>query len=212
MMNSRPAMMTLADLQREVAALPTLQAPADAADQSTVEPLQVIARQGRLILKLAAAADATEARLRALGEETGAHLQILDARTEAVRRTLAERERVREELTERLRGAEQRLRQTAQTALHLLDALTWAQEAAGARGDESLAQDLESALRDCRRRLAALGITEIPADGPLDGRLHEGVDAVPDEQVPQYHILRLIRPGYQMGADILRRAQVVTAA
>ena len=103
-------------------------------------------------------------------------------------------------------------------AIHLMDALDWAGGAAGAHGEEKLAREILSAQRDCLRRLAVLGVTEISAarGAVMDGRMHEGLDAIPatddTADVPQYHILSLIRRGYQRGPDVLRRAGVATIA
>lgn len=193
--------MTLEDIQREIAALPATLPAVSERDGDAVSPsgpLQVVSKQGRLILRLSAALEGLEARVRDLTEE---------ART---------RRREAEETSDTLRAAERRLRQTALECVHLMDALDWIFEATRARGDERLAGQIVSAQRDCLRRLAAVGITEIPASrgAVMDGRLHEGLEAVPaapeNGDVPRYHIVELVRRGYQCGTDVLRRAEVKT--
>jgi molecular chaperone GrpE (heat shock protein) len=114
-------------------------------------------------------------------------------------------------LSEARRDAERRARQVALEAIHLMDALDWVQGALTARGD-ALAREVALAQRDCLRRLAAVGVTEIPCDGLMDGRLHEGVDTADGSGKPQYHIISVVRRGYQCGPEVLRRAEVVTAA
>lgn len=197
--------MTLADIQREIAALPPALpdshgAGGDGSSPDTPEPLQIVSKQGRLILRLSAAIEALEVRYKELAE------------AEKARRTQSEA------LADTLRETERRARQTALEAIHLMDALDWAEGATRAQGNGKLADQIVSAQRDCLRRLAAVGVTEIPAarGAEMDGRLHEGVDAVPasveDADVPRYHILSLVRRGYQYGTDVLRRAEVITAA
>lgn len=200
--------MTLAEILREISALPaTLPEVAEAAGGGGADaapgssaPLQVISKQGRLILRLSASLEALEARYKELAEEGKAW------RTQA--ETAAEAARV----------SERRARQTALEAIHLMDALDWVSESVRARGEEKFAEQIAAAQRDCLRRLAAVGVTEIPAPrgSEMDGRLHEGLDAVTatgaDSDVPRYHILSLVRRGYQQGPDVLRRAGVITAA
>ncbi|MBC8101935.1 MAG: nucleotide exchange factor GrpE [Cytophagales bacterium] len=198
-------MLTLEDIQREILALPpSLPPPGEAGGGENARmpdsPLQIISKQGRLILRMTAAIEALEARTQDLADE-------------------ARRQRQQaEDAAEALRLSQQRGRQMALEAIHLMDALDWVSEAIAARGDEKLARSVVSAQRDCLRRLAAVGVSEIPAaqGTAMDGRLHEGLDSVPgeggDAEVPQYHILSLMRRGYQSGPDVLRRAGVVTAA
>jgi molecular chaperone GrpE (heat shock protein) len=187
--------MTLSDIQREIAALPvlTVEIPEETAAVEETTPLQIIAKQGRLILRLSAATEALETRYK----EFASRLSERDSQTN-------------EAVTAR-REAEKRARQIALEIVHLLDALDWAQSALEKQG-HGLAQELASAQRDCLNRLAALGITEIPAKGQMDGRLHEGIDTVETAEVPQYHVVSVVRRGFQWGAEILRRAEVVTAA
>jgi Molecular chaperone GrpE (heat shock protein) len=196
----------LSDLERELEALPSLWVEGDeeaeeeeatsaaATAEATPDPLQIVARQGRLILRLSAAAEGLDARYRELSEQQRAvENRVEEAREEA-------------------RLARQQVRKVALEAVHLMDALDWVYEALEHRGDP-LAAQVASARRDCLRRLAAVGINEIPASsgGVMDGRLHEGLESISAPDVPQYHIITVVRPGYQMGADVLRRAEVTTA-
>jgi molecular chaperone GrpE (heat shock protein) len=190
------------DLRRAIDALPELRP--EGADESGGEPaaaatpLDIVSRQGRLILRLSAAAESLEARYKQLADAVAAREERLSA---------AEEEAL---------AARQQARRMALEAVRLMDALDWVQEALAAAGGEAapLAREVASAQRDCLGRLAAAGLTPVPAEpgAPTDGRLHEGLEAVETDAVPQYHIVRVLRRGWQMGPDVLRRAGVVTAA
>jgi molecular chaperone GrpE (heat shock protein) len=197
--DARRTDMTLSDIQREIAALPKLTAevlPDGSGSEGggeAVSPLQIVSKQGRLILRLSAATEAMEARYRELSAQ-------LDERDQRIAK-----------LGEAKRDAERRVRQVALEAIHLMDALDWVHGALAARSD-ALAHDVLLAQRDCARRLVAVGVTEIPCDGLMDGRLHEGVDTAEDTGKPRYYIVSVVRRGYQCGPDVLRRAEVITAA
>lgn len=198
-------MMTIEDIRREISALPSSLPPPGAAAEAEAfkgpeGPLRIISKQGRLILRMTAAVEGLESRTRELTDE------VKRQRQQA------------EETAEALRLSQQRGRQMALEAIHLMDALDWVAESVAARGEEKFAREIVSAQRDCLRRLAAVGISEIPAarGAFMDGRLHEGLESVSaegeDDAVQQYHILSLVRRGYQSGSDVLRRAGVTTAA
>jgi molecular chaperone GrpE (heat shock protein) len=123
--------------------------------------------------------------------------------------------RLNAEIAEAKREGQEQTRKIALEAIRLMDVLDWTQAALRTRGEAAadLVPEVASAQRDCLRRLAAVGITEIPCQGMMDGRLHEGLETVPEAEatVPRYHIVRMVRRGWQCGADILRRAGVVTA-
>ena len=187
-------------LRERIAALPEkLRVEGDDENTSVPKnegPLSVIARQGRLILRLTAAVEATEARLKTQEESRA---EIMDAQTLAGQ------------------AQEETRRVLRETALPLMDALDFAATAATTHGDTVLANAIAGARRDGLRRLAGVGIGEIPATigSPFDGRLHEAVEsrpAPPGSPIPQYAILAVVRPGYQRGTDILRRTTVITAA
>lgn len=191
--------MTLADLQREIAALPTLTPPQIESkgraegENSVVTPLDIVARQGRLILRMTAAIEAVEGKYRDIAVQ------------------MSERDAQIEEQREDRKEAERRMRQMATEVIHLMDALDWVYTTLNTRED-TLVREVAAAQRDCLRRLAAVGITEIPTEGVADGRLHEGVDTTKTSEKPQYHIVSVVRRGFQLGPEILRRAEVVTAA
>jgi hypothetical protein len=122
--------------------------------------LAVIARQGRLILRLTASVEATEARLKRQ-EEVRSELDA--AQTAAVQ------------------AEEETRRVLRETVLTLMDALDFAGIAANAHDNSVLANTIAGARRDGLRRLAAAGVGEIPATigTPFDRRLHESVESRP---------------------------------
>lgn len=162
-------------------------------------PLAIIARQGRLILRLTAASEATDARLKSLSESyeaVNAHLQAARDATE--------------------RAEEETRRVLREALIPLMDSIDFSALAAAKRGDAKLAEAIAGARRDGLRRLATVGVSEIPAEpGTMfDGRLHEAVEArpaPPENPVPRYAILSVVRPGFQRGTEVLRRTTVITA-
>lgn len=182
------------DIQQEIAALPTLpQESGDIVTASDPSPLQVASRLGKQLLRI------------------NASYQELNQRQQELAEQLKERDRRLEEAADRERNQERQLRRTAEVAIQILDALDFLHEALATVGD-TLATEAESARRDSLRRLATIGVTEIPATGQFDGSLHEGVGTVPaTEAVPSYHIAEVVRRGYQMGTHVLRRTEVITA-
>ena len=185
------------DIQREIAALPALvfEPGDDTAETAGGNALpQILSKHGRLILRMSAA------------------VESLDQRYEKLARQLEERDRRIETLTDACQTAEREAEQIAQAAIHLMDALDWVHDALTEKGQNNFSYEVEAARRDCLRRLAAVGVSEVPCVGQMDGRLHDGLDTVADAPVPKYHIVQIVRRGFQRGTQILRRAGVVTAA
>ena len=190
---------SLQALREQIAALPPSlhvagEEPDDA--KTTDAPLAIIARQGRLIMRLTAAVEGTEARLKA--QEV--------AKAPAAHDWEWELAQAKEEATRILREA----------VLPLMDALDFAAQMSQNREDIGLTKSLAAARRDGLRRLAAVGVSEIPATAgtPFDGRLHESVESRPapdGSPAKPYEILSVVRPGYQIGAEVLRRTTVITA-
>lgn len=182
------------DIQREIAALPTL-APGGDETVTTPDPspLQVASRLGKQLLRLSAS------------------YQDLNERQQELTGQIKDRDRRLDEAADRERAGERQLRKTAETAVQILDALDFLHETLSKRNDP-LTTETESARRDCLRRLASVGVAEIPASGVFDGNLHEGVGTVPaTDALPPYHIAEVVRRGFQMGTHILRKAEVITA-
>lgn len=183
------------DIQHELQLLPaTLGAapPEDDPAKAGQAPLQILSKQGRMVMRLTASVDA------------------LTTRHDALAQQLTERNEEFERLEQRYDAAQRQAQQASMAAIQILDALDWAHGALSASNDPR-AKDLEAAQRDSLRRLAAAGINEIPCEGEIDGKLHEAMESVATEDVSRYHIVRVIRRGFQSGTEILRRAGVVTA-
>ncbi len=181
------------DIAEELARLPALTLPGSDGAAATATPLGIVSKQGRLLLRLGAATEALDSRYGFLAEQIAAQ----DARL-----TRAEDAR---------RDAEIRSRQAALTAIQIMDALDWVHDRLLSLDLAEAAQETDAARLDCLRRLAGAGISEIPAQDVFDGRLHEGLETASSQDIPTYHIVRVVRRGFQIGPDILRRAGVVTA-
>jgi len=60
--------------------------------------------------------------------------------------------------------------------------------------------------------LAKLGLREIPAEGePFDPQLHQAVEMVDTDQVPDHHVLQELQRGYKLKDRLLRPAMVRVA-
>ncbi len=199
--------MTLQEIRQEIDALPgQLGAPRTRDTEPRGAGPQILARQGRLLLRLSAASEAGESRLHSLETSTREALTEL---TSAVR----ERESAVRQLQGAVKEVETRARKTALAAIRLIDTLDLAHQSAQNQGDLSLARELASARRDGAARLAALGMTEIMVNAgePLDGQRHEGVATTISAEIDRYHVVSVVRSGWQRGGEILRRVEVVTA-
>jgi molecular chaperone GrpE len=66
--------------------------------------------------------------------------------------------------------------------------------------------------RNLRGLLAADDVQRITAEGAeFDPREHEGVGSQPSAEVPEGHVLHVVRPGYRKGDRVIRPAQVIVA-
>lgn len=60
--------------------------------------------------------------------------------------------------------------------------------------------------------LAKLGLREIPAEGePFDPQLHQAVEMVDTDRVPDHHVLQELQRGYKLKDRLLRPAMVRVA-
>ncbi|MGC4045559.1 MAG: nucleotide exchange factor GrpE [Armatimonas sp.] len=159
---------------------------------------EAVGRQGRTVLRMAAAVEGLTGQAQSLERWVRDTLTLTRARER--------------ELEDALAYSKQETSQVALEAIRIVDALEWARDAAKARKDEEALALFDTARQDCIRRLAAVGVTEIPTEGEFDGRLHESLGVRKTKKVPQYHIVSVARRGWLRGSDVLRRAQVETAA
>jgi molecular chaperone GrpE len=67
--------------------------------------------------------------------------------------------------------------------------------------------------RNLRALLSADEVERIAAEGAeFDPREHEGVGSQPTAEVPEGHVLHIVRQGYRKGDRVLRPAQVIVAS
>jgi molecular chaperone GrpE len=67
--------------------------------------------------------------------------------------------------------------------------------------------------RNLRKVLEAEDVQRIAADGAdFDPREHEALGRAPSADVPEGHVLHVVRPGYRKGDRVIRPAQVIVAA
>jgi molecular chaperone GrpE len=76
----------------------------------------------------------------------------------------------------------------------------------------SWGQGVQLVERNLRSLLAADGVERIEAEGAeFDPRLHEALGSQPSTEVPEGHVLSVVRQGYRKGERVLRPAQVIIA-
>ena len=79
--------------------------------------------------------------------------------------------------------------------------------------ESSWGKGIELVERNLRSLLAADDVQRIAAEGAeFDPREHEGVGRQPSGDVPEGHVLHVIRQGYRKGDRVIRPAQVIIAA
>jgi molecular chaperone GrpE len=60
--------------------------------------------------------------------------------------------------------------------------------------------------------LQKLNVQRIPAQGePFDPRVHEAIEMVETDEVPDHHVLEELQPGYRIKERLLRPAMVRVA-
>ena len=97
--------------------------------------------------------------------------------------------------------------------LEVLDNLDRALDAASERADDPLVQGVSLVRQQFLATLDGLGVTRLdPVGQPFDPQLHEGVSTMaPTPGTPAGTIVGVIRPGYLIGDEVLRPAQVAVA-
>ncbi len=79
--------------------------------------------------------------------------------------------------------------------------------------ESSWGKGVQLVERNLRGLLAAEDVQRIEAEGAeFDPRQHEGVARQPSADVPEGHVLHVVRAGYRKGDRVIRPAQVVVAA
>jgi molecular chaperone GrpE len=66
--------------------------------------------------------------------------------------------------------------------------------------------------RQLHDALSKLGVTEVEAEGqPFDPTLHEAIEMVDTDQVPDHHVMQELQRGYRLKGRLLRPAMVRVA-
>jgi molecular chaperone GrpE len=117
------------------------------------------------------------------------------------------RARLRKEVT---KDVERGRRQMLVSFLEVLDNLDRALAAAAERPDDPVLQGVSLVRQQFLATLEGLGVTRVdPLGQPFDPARHEAVATVPaSAQTSPGHVAGVVRPGYLIGDEVLRPAQV----
>jgi molecular chaperone GrpE len=97
----------------------------------------------------------------------------------------------------------------------VLDNLALALTAARQPGADlkALSGGVEMVLSQLKAALANHGLKEInPVGVPFDANLHESISAQPSADVPEGHVMNLVRTGFSLNGRLLRPASVVVSS
>ena len=120
------------------------------------------------------------------------------------------RARLRKEIS---KDVERGRRSVIVSFLEVLDNLDRALEVGAGPGAESFVQGVALVRQQFISTLEGLGVTRVdPMNQPFDPAKHEAVSTVPAPS-PELdgRVIGVVRPGYVMGDDVLRPAQVAVA-
>ncbi|HKD82488.1 MAG TPA: nucleotide exchange factor GrpE [Candidatus Angelobacter sp.] len=99
----------------------------------------------------------------------------------------------------------------ARTFLPVLDSFNLALKNASAK-PEDLRKGVELIHKQLQDVLQKLNVQRIPAQGePFDPRVHEAIEVVESDAVPDHHVLEELQPGYRIKEKLLRPAMVRVA-
>ncbi len=120
------------------------------------------------------------------------------------------RARLRKEIS---RDTERGRRSVIVSFLEVLDNLDRALDVGASRTDDPFVRGVAMVRQQFLATLEGLGVTRIdPLGTPFDPLRHEGVSTVPASTPGQDGlVVGVVRPGYVMGDDVLRPAQVAVA-
>jgi molecular chaperone GrpE len=118
-----------------------------------------------------------------------------------------------QQLIARYKGVERGRRSLLAAFLDVLDNLDRALAAAADRADDPLVQGVALVRQQFLATLDGFGVTRIEPLGQMfDPALHEAVTMTQaSAATPDGQIVGVIRPGYRIGDDVLRPAQVAVA-
>jgi molecular chaperone GrpE len=99
----------------------------------------------------------------------------------------------------------------AKSLLPVIDNLALALKSASA-GPDDLRKGVELIQRQLQDTLQKLNVQQIPAKGEkFDPRVHEAIEVVESDEVPDHHVLEELQPGYRIKERLLRPAMVIVA-
>lgn len=77
---------------------------------------------------------------------------------------------------------------------------------------EDLRKGMELIRKQLQDALQRMNVQRVPAQGqPFDPRVHEAIEMVESDQVPDHHVLEELQPGYKIKERLLRPAMVRVA-
>lgn len=77
---------------------------------------------------------------------------------------------------------------------------------------EDLRKGVELIHKQLQDMLQKLNVQRVPAQGePFDPRVHEAIEVVESNEVPDHHVLEELQPGYRIRERLLRPAMVKVA-
>ena len=99
----------------------------------------------------------------------------------------------------------------AKALLPVIDNFSLALKNAGAK-PEDLRKGVELIHKQLQDVLQRLNVQKVPAQGePFDPRVHEAIEVVESNDVPDHHVLEELQPGYRIKERLLRPAMVRVA-
>jgi len=99
----------------------------------------------------------------------------------------------------------------AKTLLPVLDSFALALKSSAAK-PEDLRKGVELIHKQLEDVLQKLNVQRVPAKGePFDPNVHEAIEMVESNEVPDHHVLEELQPGYRIKGRLLRPAMVRVA-
>jgi molecular chaperone GrpE len=99
----------------------------------------------------------------------------------------------------------------ARSFLPVIDNLALALKNSTAKPDD-LRKGVELIYRQLQDALQKMNVQRVPAKGePFDPRVHEAIEMVESDEVPDHHVLEELQPGYRIKDRLLRPAMVKVA-
>ena len=101
--------------------------------------------------------------------------------------------------------------EAARNLLPVIDSFSLAMKNAESKPDD-LRKGMELIYRQLQDALQKMNVQRVPAEGqPFDPRVHEAIEMVESDQVPDHHVLQELQPGYRIKDRLLRPAMVRVA-